>query len=128
MDEDEDYVVNEVEEDEEIEGLNDAMEDEFVPDALDPEDDVLSDYADENESASEDEPDSDVEEKVAPKTKRGRRKNGKTDDWKPITDEELDIKPFKAADKYTKARSKIDQMCALQPSLHSLNPLQSSRC
>ena len=127
MDEDEDYVVDEVEEDEEIEGLNDAVEDEFVPEAADPEDDVLSDYADEDESASEDEPDSDVDEKVAPKTKRGRRKKGKTDDWKPITDEELDVKPFKAADKYTKARAKIDQMCASQTPLIIAFPLYSTR-
>lgn len=117
MDEDEDYVAPEVEEDEEIDGLNDAIEDEFVPDDAEPEDEVLSDYADENESVSEDEPESDVEEENGKKKKKKRRKNGKTDDWKPLTEEEMNVKPFKLADKYSKARAKIDQMYVLVSSL-----------
>lgn len=123
MEEDEDYVVSEVEEDEEIDGLHEAVEDEFVPDAGEPDDDVLSDYADENESASEDEPDSDVEEVVGQKKKKNRRKNGKTDDWKPMTEEDLAVKPYKAADKYHKARAKIDQMCAYFSLTCSQSPL-----
>lgn len=120
MDEDEDYIAPEVEEDEEIDGLADAIEEEFVPDdgAAQEDDEVLSDYADENESVSEEEPDSDIEEENGKKKKRKSKRKAVTDDWKPLSMEELSIKPFKGADKYKKARVTIDQMYVL--SLHLL--------
>lgn len=109
MDEDEDYVVNEHESDEEIADLEDAIEDEFVPDAAEPEDDVLSDYADENESVSAEEESSDEED---PKKRRKKKKKDHDDEWNLKSEEERNLKPYKMADKYTKARLQVDQLCA----------------
>jgi hypothetical protein len=112
MDDDEDYVATENVSDEEIEDIDEAIKDEYTPQEVEAEDDVLSDYADEDEPVSEDDGDMDVDEPDGKKKTNRRKKNRVDDGWKAMTEEERNIKPYKMADKYTKARATIDQLCA----------------
>lgn len=111
MDEDEEYVapVDGVEdEDDEIEDLDEAWEDENQP-AVPEDEGEISDYADENESESEDE-ESDEEEEDGKKKKKKKKRKGKLDDWQAKPEEELNIKPYKMADKYARARAQVESM------------------